>query len=450
MVPQLRDEPTMSSSASVRKSAPLFAAPFVPARRAACRPPFRAPQLLGPTQRLPERDDQTRRALAKTRSGLPNAGTSLALALLLFACGETPRPDPGPVDGGPVDGGSARDAGVDRDAGAGRDGGNPDPNALCPPGATLSYYSLVAPDPLPPASALQLPNLPNGVDVIGADPEGVSSGVRLDVCETSSGPVLAGVLFHVWGPQYYVPDATVSAPTMNQVQHPEGMVYETRFPPDRLSVDGLAAAIAGDPSSLRIRVMLQDGLLFQGHDDFVAVASGNVSSNSIVYNAIYVVVGAIVPGNVFDDLECPFNEYPRTASFALDTASFDVRYCAFQGGGETEGYRIEHLTVTDTNAALAPAEQVPFVFEGAEAVESVLNYQWNHHNACDSFHLALPHADYAASTAPLAGCGTTVPNAPPRRWDDPPGPVLFRLRYHGGAWVDGAMASCSHYLYCDR
>lgn len=370
----------------------------------------------------------------------------VALSLLLFACGETPRTDPGPPDGSTV-----RDGGITaRDAGVLRDGGNADPNEVCPPGATLSYYSLIAPDPLPAVGAIEIPDLPSFIEVIGADPEGVNSGARFDVCETSSGPVLAAVLFHVWGPQYFVVDDTVSAPHMTQAQLPEGPVFETRFPPSMISVEGLAAALGGDPSALRIRIMLQDGLLIHGQDDFVTIASGNVGPTSIDYNAVYVVVGEIVAGNVFEDLECPFQEYPRTATFALDTATFDVRFCSFQGGGETEGYRIEHLTVTDTNAALTPAEQMPMTFDGAAAVEAVLNYQWNHHNACDSFHLALPHADYAASTAPLAGCGATVPNAPPRDFNDPPGPVLFRLRHHGGAWSDGEIPGCRHYfLHCD-
>ena len=54
----------------------------------------------------------------------------------------------------------------------------------------------------------------------------------------------------------------------------------------------------------------------------------------------------------------------------------------------------------------------------------------------------------ALSVVALAGCGVAVPNAPPRTFDDTDPRVLFRTRYHGGAWVDGAMDGCGHYMWC--
>jgi hypothetical protein len=52
----------------------------------------------------------------------------------------------------------------------------------------------------------------------------------------------------------------------------------------------------------------------------------------------------------------------------------------------------------------------------------VLDYRWNHHNACDTFHLTLPHAEYVAAAATLAGCGETVLDAPVRIPDGPDHP----------------------------
>jgi len=133
----------------------------------------------------------------------------------------------------------------------------------------------------------------------------------------------------------------------------------------------------------------------------------------------------------------------------MSTATFEVTACTFLGGGETTGYRISSLAVQDSSPELTEAERQRFEYDGEAAVEAVMTYAWNHHNACDSFHLALAHADYAASSSPAAGCGDTVPNAPPRIFDeDPRLPVLFRIRYHGGDWTDGTMPDCYHYLFC--
>lgn len=174
-----------------------------------------------------------------------------------------------------------------------------------------------------------------------------------------------------------------------------------------------------------------------------------VGANSIIYSSIYVVAGRLVPGDVIAGRPCPLGESLLERSWRMGSADFEVDACTYLGGGHTTAYRISRLSITDTNSALSPAEQMTHRFEGEAAVEAVLNYRWNHHNACDSFHLALPHADYAATTAPLAGCGSQVPNAPPRDFeDDPSGPVEFRVRYHGGTWTDGTMPGCTHYMFC--
>jgi hypothetical protein len=149
-------------------------------------------------------------------------------------------------------------------------------------------------------------------------------------------------------------------------------------------------------------------------------------------------------------MKCRFGEDPLTTSFTMSTATFDVEACTVLGGGFTAGYRIHYLAVTDTSPDLTEAERMKIEFTSEAEVEAVMNYVWNHHNACDSFHLALPYADYAASAAPAAGCGETVPNAPMRDFDEPPGaPVFFRIRYHGGEWVDGEIPGCTHYLFCN-
>lgn len=146
---------------------------------------------------------------------------------------------------------------------------------------------------------------------------------------------------------------------------------------------------------------------------------------------------------------CPEGHMPLSARFRLGTAQFEVGGCSFMGGGHTMGYEFHRLTIEDTSPALMPADRRKLEFTTKAEVDAVLNYRWNHHNACDSFHLALPHADYAASSAPLAGCGTQVPNAPPRSFDEPfDAPVRYRTRYYGGAWVDADATGCSQYMSC--
>ncbi len=370
----------------------------------------------------------------------------LLIAASAVACGDGRGGDRDPA---PRDGGTGRDAGtIVRDGGgAPRDAGPQDPEA-CPPGATLHYFSLHPIDSTPPVSSLDLPALPQNASVQSAG-DGNEHSVRFDFCEVGGVRSLARVLylgesFEV--PRLYVRDDSVAAPTEELVDTERGRVFEYRLPASHFLVEGLDGA----PEDLRIRLVGDTGLLFVGHASFVAVARGNVTASSIVYTSSTIVTGELGPGDVFGELECQFGESPMSKTFVFDTATFEVDACTFLGGGFTAGYRITNLAITDTNAALSSTEQQRMVFEGEDAVNDVLDYQWNHHNACDSFHLALPHADYAASTSPAAGCGATVPNAPEREFDENPIlPVLYRIRYHGGAWMDGSLPGCNHYLFCN-
>jgi hypothetical protein len=361
----------------------------------------------------------------------------LLLFLLLSACAERdpdgPR-DAGPVDASPSDGGSGPlDAGL--------------ATSDCATG--LRYYSLEPVQPLPAVEALELPGLIEGAQVIAAG-DGAEHSARLEVCEDGGRPTLRALLHRAFSfetPTLYRWDDTLLAPTDSVVQLEEGLVIERRFPPSSAQVEGLAAALAGDPRDLRIRIPGEYGLLLRGHDGFVALAQGNVDAAGIVYSSINIVVGRLAPGDVFARLPCPFGESTLRTSFALGSATFDVEACTFAGGGETLGYRIASLAVTDTSPALAPPERATFRFDDEASVEAVMTYAWHHHNGCDSFHLALPHADYAATASPIAGCGAPVPNAPAR---DPstPGDVLFRVRHRGGAWTEGAIDGCHHFLFC--
>lgn len=368
----------------------------------------------------------------------------LTLALsLLAACADPSSNDPPDaavaVDAGRVDGGAPTDGGGRLDGGPGGE--------ACASG--LERYSLVAVRPLPAASALRLPNLLPAVEVVAAG-DGAEFSLRLEVCRDGGTPTLHAALYRASSfetPTLYRVDPTIARPTEAIVEVAEGVVIERRLPPSDTLVEGLAAALGGDPSALHVRLFGESGLLLRGHAGFVALASGRVTATSIEYTSVFVVVGSLAARDVFAGLPCPFAETTLQASFALGTASFDARACTFQGGGETMGYRLVELTVTDTNPALTAAERQPITLTGDAAVRAVMTYAWNHHNGCDSFHLALPHADYAATASPLAGCGDPVANAPTRD-PDAFGDVLYRVRYRGGPWAEGSIPGCRHYLLC--
>lgn len=375
-----------------------------------------------------------------------------APTLLLFtltlsaACGDTTRENP---DGGPV---GARDAGITPDGGArdgGATGGGIPGSDICPDGALLHHRSLTPLANLPAASALDLPDFPADADVFSAG-SGEDGSARFDLCEQNG--VLSLKQFIYRGgpfdlPRQYIVDDTITATQDDFVETELGFVHEIRVPPSAITIAGLD----GPLDDFDIRVTGQLGILVVGHPDFVAIVRAMITGTRVEYFEHVAIVGGLAPGDVFANLVCRFNESVFEASFALGTATFEVEACTFQEAGHTLGYRLTSMAVQDTDPSLTEAERARFAFEDEAALAEVLTYRYNHHNACDSFHLVLPHADYAASTAPAAGCGTTVPEAPPRQFEeDPIRPVLYRIRYHGGAWVDGSLDGCFHYLFCDR
>jgi hypothetical protein len=375
----------------------------------------------------------------------------LALTLAtLVACTSTDREPSGPR----ADAGLRADVGPGVDAG-GLDAGAPDGSTTperCADGSARTRVSLTPLSPLPALGTIDLPHLLPNTIVVGAETEGAHR-VRLDACVSAGGAArlegLQAMESALDTPRRYVVDPAARTQTETFIDTPAGQLYEVRVPPADLRVEGLEAALAGDLRALRVRVLGPSGLLLVGHAGFVAVARGEVSAVDITYTSLTVVVGGLAIGDTFAGLACKFGHTPLSARFRLGTAQFEVGGCSFLGGGHTMGYEFHRLTIEDSSTTLTPADRRKHEFTTKAEVDAVLNYRWNHHNACDSFHLALPHADYAASSAPLAGCGTQVPNAPPRSFDEPfDAPARYRIRYYGGAWVDADAVGCSQYMSC--
>ena len=366
--------------------------------------------------------------------------TVLLATLLWFGCDEPNLvPDAGDsgTDSGSPDVGSSPDGGV--------------VSELCPEGSTLMQFSLTAPNPVPTNGMLDLPPASFQFEIIAAGMPG-GPNARFDVCNDAGTLSLQSVLFVGGGfetPSFYRLDESISAPVETTIEIDQGWVVEKRLPPSAMVVEGLDAAIQGDLAALHVELKAEYGALIVGHQGFIAIASVHLIPSGFEYSSIYVVAGGLAPGDAFAGLPCKFGEQTLETSFMLSTATFEVEACTFLGGGETTGYRITSLSIQDSSAELTSAEQQRFEFPTIEDVDSVLTYRWNHHNGCDSFHLALPHAEYAATASPLAGCGEQVPEAPPRSFEDPPGSVKYRIKYGGGAWVDGELLNCAHYLFCN-
>jgi hypothetical protein len=372
-------------------------------------------------------------------------------ATCTVACSES-RPLSPPGDGGtPQDAATADAATADAataDTPTADAGGQP---ARCPSGASVVHHSLTPPPSTPPLGALDLPGLHPNTIIVPAE-NGVANSMRFDLCQEAGGLALHAILLRDLAQGVatrFVLDGSITAPVTAFLDIPEGRAFEVRIPRTAAVVEGLDEALGGNLRALRIRLLGDKGLLVVGHTGFLAIARGDVTTTSIEYSSLYVLVGGLGPGNVFAGLRCPLGQMPLETSFLLDTALFELEACTFLGGGITTGYRINRLTVQDSNPGLQEAHRRRFEFTTEDEVKAVMTYRWNHHNACDSFHLALDHADYAASAAPAAGCGPQVPNAPARRIDEPSeSPVLYRIRYYGGTWRDGSIGGCSHYLHC--
>lgn len=348
------------------------------------------------------------------------------------------------------------DGGVPADGGLNTDGGTVpgDEVVTCPSGQELVFYSWTPLSPVPALAELEFSGYPKGTMLVSAG-NGETMGVRFDICRESNGAHhLHGVLWansdFGW-PYYFYRDETATELVFDMAEYRGGNLFQMRVPAADFRTTGLDEALAGDLDNFELRSLGEPGLLILGHPNFLAGIISKITANSIEYQNLEMIAGGLAAGDIFTAKVCPFGQRPYSKTFNLSTAEFSMDACTFLDAGHTTGYVLHKLTVTDTNAELSAAEQQTFTFDGPAAVEAVLNYKWNHHNACDSFHLALPHGDYAASASPLAGCGTTVPNAPERSFDEDQSiPTKYRIRYHGGAWVDGLMTGCNHYLFCQQ
>ena len=189
----------------------------------------------------------------------------------------------------------------------------------------------------------------------------------------------------------------------------------------------------------------------ESYKGFIAAVEGGMKNGKLEVKSPAALVGGLSYGDVFANAACPLGQAFKASSFKIGTASFETEICTFQSAGETTGYDIIKMKVTDTSANIASASRgVPVELAG-DALKGALKHRFNHHNACDSFILRAEQlgTTYAATAPPMAGCGQILPGAPDQKFnfDDPaPRRVKYKTTYPNGVVFEGEADKDGHYL----
>lgn len=214
-------------------------------------------------------------------------------------------------------------------------------------------------------------------------------------------------------------------------------------------VEGLDAAVFGDPAALRLELHHPDmpaGEMFpyehfvmrgftHGGASFVAAGVADPDGDGFRPLLGRVIAGDLVQGDMPDANGCLPGERHETSAFRLADARFETAYCTHITTDRSLAYRLLSLSVTDSNPAMAAELRGKTISVPAEQLAEI--YSWGHHNVNDDFHLELPHATYSASSgSPFPGMARSA---------------SFEISYTGGASVKGGpvRVSCAGILQCE-
>ncbi|MGE0172130.1 MAG: hypothetical protein AB7T49_05065 [Oligoflexales bacterium] len=322
----------------------------------------------------------------------------------------------------------------------------------CPGGGSTQAFTLGKMNPMPSESVVDYgaANMGDVYELKPAEPGGYR--VRLDVCidEVNESVVLMRFLY-----QMFPGDRTEVMTVDESISEPKEVSFKNYLiPRSFVSDQGLKEAVFGEPKHLKVTVKYEDGYGYlvngwqDGNTQFATAVNGYVNDGLMHVSSRWLIAGAFEPGDPFKDGPCKDGQYAGSANFTLGTAKFTMDSCLFPGGGETTGFEVKKLTVEDSNPALTAEQRKPFSFE-KESLESVFKYNWDHHNACDSFVLTLPHGTYSATTAANAGCGSILEGAPARTYEDGRRTTLFRIKYGTQTPVEGEL-DCLHFHFCNE
>lgn len=183
-----------------------------------------------------------------------------------------------------------------------------------------------------------------------------------------------------------------------------------------------------------------------GEVSFVTVAAFAGSGETLSMEDL-VIAATLDYGDFATEGGCRSFEKFKTSTLQMNTATLTFGYCTFPSGGETVGFRISGLKVSDSNPGLTAEQRREFSFD-EDALADVLKYRWNHHNSCDAFTVRLPHATYAATSGATftmdPGHCAGFEEAPARDPNDH-GNVKWVLRYTSGEEAAG-FGEAAHFL----
>ncbi|MGE0172250.1 MAG: hypothetical protein AB7T49_05680 [Oligoflexales bacterium] len=329
-----------------------------------------------------------------------------------------------------------------------------DPYALrtCKNGAKAVPFTLEPMDPMPDASVVKFPGFDLHFRLESQIPN--QKGARIDLCiDEVNGTVTFDRLVYKEDPFTPLTNLAIN----DSITQPQWKDNILEIPSSFVKIENLDKAAFGDAEGLFMWVKesgIEGRLVRSWKDGDKVFTTINLVQEQQQggYRPLgaQALAGSFQPGDPFANGLCNAARGPQySGTFKFDHVTMKFDACVYAGGGETTGYDIKRLEITDSAPQLTDDQRKPFTFQGAE-LESVFQVAWNHHNACDSFVLKLPHATYAATAAATAGCGTILEGAPHRTLEDPNPEVMYSVRYGGNEPAEGKVA-CRHFLlHCQQ
>ncbi|MGE0173375.1 MAG: hypothetical protein AB7T49_11330 [Oligoflexales bacterium] len=325
----------------------------------------------------------------------------------------------------------------------------------CDNGADATSFTLAATFPPPNASAIDFGNQIN-YTLVEQVPNGPS--VRIDVCiDDVNSTVAVNRMLYRRDSFSQTQDIRVDN-SATEIRR-DGNIYF--IPASNVKAVNLDQAIFGEVDNLDVYISYladkDQGVWIKSWKDndlvFVTAVSAGVQNGARKPFASRLIAGSFRQGNPFTEGPCKDGQMPYDRTFKFEKAKLKFQTCTYMGGGETTGYDIKKIEITDESTHLPVENHKTYTFEG-DQIKNIsqgdqpgteMRYAWSHHNACDSFVLTLPHATYTATAAAMAGCGHIIDGAPQRTWEDEQHDVMYKISYGKGEVVEGRVA-CYHYL----
>lgn len=145
-------------------------------------------------------------------------------------------------------------------------------------------------------------------------------------------------------------------------------------------------------------------------------------------------------GGTGDDACSPMGLILQNNSYTIGDVTFSIDGC--YAGAMKSGPKLVKIVVTDNSENLDAALRGKAIDVGMDTVQQ----NFNHHWACESVVIKLPHATYAmtaSNAASQTGACENLPEAPHRTDHD--GGLAYRFSYPGQQAVEGMFEAVNHF-----